>query len=691
MAAKDSNKVNMQDIQRTILYGLIPVAVLFLLGHLVGLKYLWGMNFTRFLPGLAAPFLVLIVAATFHPGLSAIISEALNSFRVSDNEGRLRGATFFVPFAILMFILFFSFPSGTVFLGDGNLRVNQIGHEETFLITEMLDFFLHSQLHRLFLEPIDLSVVDTYRVFSALCGIIYIIGLYKLAVYMNPKQSLITFLLMFSSGVTVLFFGYVESYSLIAALLPAIMLSALKVIDGRKPRKEFILWFVIGVLVHSVAAILLGGALLVIMLTNQNADPNRKPVLALGAVAVAGIVLLYVAYLFGWMNVNYYLMPILPVPDFQHSILSVNHYLNLLNWLLVAAVPFLALAPTIIAKPTLAAISSNKRVQLALGLAVPAALFMFFFIPRLGGPRDWDIFALAAYMLVPAALIVFFETRSSRLPSIVIPVIAISIFTTVSFVAVNYSVARSTDRFVEILEVSKFKNMFKEYGTLFTHSQTYPELQDRQLEFATKAWEQPPYTKVDSVFMLQKLSGLYTNRGQRDVAWEHLLQAYKIDTLNLFTHVMMVNYLNRFATTEDIVGLAETIERRFPQNAKALMLTGRMYIQAGDTARGEANMQQALELDVRDFNVLFNYGSHMLAKRDFNRAAELLKMAYEISDKDFLGCYYLGTVLVQLGQADEAVVSINRARHIAETDEQKAMCRDLESDLRFLRTSLQNQ
>ena len=669
---------------------LVPLIVLFGAGNVAGIKYLWGFNFFKFLPplfGLVAVALVLISSVP-------VVSRRLVSPADSpvDTAGTVRANVwkFLVPFSAAMLGLFLLFPSATTLLGDGTLRVNQIGGGQTFLSTEILDFYLHTRFHSLIFRPLDLTVNQSYQVFAALCGVVFIVGLFRLAAYVNGRQPVTTFLLMFSSGLTVLFFGYIESYSLIAALLPYIIQTGLQVIDGSRTKKRFVIWYIVAGLVHVVALIILSGMLFAVLSSSANDDrqkSHRASLYALAAIA-AGLVLIYVAVFLNLFGIGYYFLPLLPRPEFQQGILTADHYLNLLNWLLLVSLPFLLLAGITFAGRNLRHAFTSRKLTLGYWMMIPPLLFMFFFTPQLGGPRDWDLFTLPAFMLVPASLIIYFDRRERRLPPLVLPAILMALLTTAAFAAVNSRPTTAADRCWEIIDVSRFKNMFREYGTLFTHSERHPELTGRRLEFALKAWSQPPYTNEDSVYILQKLGEIYTQQKNAPSAWQYLTLAYQADTLNLLTHVLMMNYLNTFGTVDDITRMAYTIEGRFPDNPTALVMVGLIYIRNGDTARGEAQMDKAISINASDFNALVNYGTYMLGKKDYEKARELLMMALVIDRKNFLANYYLAITLMEQGDLDRAEEYLAHARKYMTNKREVGMVADLTGDINYRRVSL---
>jgi len=677
---------------KRINYTLIVLFFLFAIANLSGLKQFWGGNFSWFLSPLAGILSTIIVLLSIAQVYFKKNTPLFDSDKTANTLHKYGGALFWVPFSLVMLFLFLYFPSETTLLGDGNLRVNQVDKGQFLLKTEVIDFFLHALIFKYIFDPLDLTINLCYQVYSAVCGIIYIIGLIRLSHYLNPKQSLLTFFVMFSSAMTVFFFGYIESYSLIAALLPFIILTALKIVDGQRSKTWIVIWYITAGLIHSVSIILLSGMVLVILFGLKDDNGKRSLVFTRILLSVAGIALLvlYVLHFLDLYDIRRYLMPFFPTPEFKQGIFTINYLLNLFNWSFMSALPFLFFAFAIFNKKTLKGFFSDRRMVFALWMMVPSFLFMFFFIPQLGGPRDWDLFTLAAFILIPASLIIYYRLIDT-LPRVILPIVLMSLLTTGAFAAVNHSMVKATERYTEIIEVSRFKNMFKEYGTLLLHAEANPQLSNLKLKFALKAWEQPPYTRQDSILVLQKLSDTYTRMNQPDQAFYYLNMAFRVDSLEFFTNVLMIHFLNQFGGGREIVDFADVMEKRFPKHSTALTITGLIFIRGGDTARGEANLEKAITIDSSDFNSLVNYGTYMISKKNYVKAAELLNMALNVNRRSFLANYYLSVVYLELDEIEKAEQHFSKSKFFMRTDEDKQMVEELKAAIIKARASSERE
>ena len=56
-----------------------------------------------------------------------------------------------------------------------------------------------------------------------------------------------------------------------------------------------------------------------------------------------------------------------------------------------------------------------------------------------------------------------------------------------------------------------------------------PILHDRQLRYATKAWNEPPYNKKDSIFITGRLANIYLEKGDKNLARKYVNHLFAVD------------------------------------------------------------------------------------------------------------------------------------------------------------------
>lgn len=604
---------------------ILGLAVLYALAGQVGVRLLWGVNFAKFLPEWWLWASTVIVIAAALPPVASVLTTVMMS--ASDKLTSARRAVLvpvIVSVAFLPFFIFFH--SSTPFLGDGALRINELLSGRWFLATEPGDFFLHAAFYRVLLKPLGLSAAPAYHLLSAVAGVIFLAGTYRLARYLSQRAFLTIWLALMASGLMVLFFGYVESYSIVAALWPYIFLSALKVIDRGRGEAVLLLLYVVSGIIHLASWWLFSGLVIGALVASRLAIPAalRRTVVVWAVFLVLGIVSLYLASSFGWNAPARHLLPL--YSGIGPGLLSTDHLVNLINWFLIAGCPGIVLLAI---RSRFAADSADtwsvRRHTLMFWAVLPALVFALVFVPKLGGPRDWDLFSLAFFVLVPASLTLICTTdRYLQVPSQLIAASLVGFCTMVSFAAVNASSVASANRFEEVIEVSPSGHLYQEYIMLHNFVEPRPDLSYRRLRYAQKAWEAPPLEHADSISILIRLSELCLEKNRLPEAREYIDLALAADSNNLVSNLLLVEHRLSQGVVAEFPDLAVMLESRFPDQPRALMEAGLLWVQSGDTERGGIDLRRAYTLDTSYALAALNYGIYLCQVEDYMEAAEIL-------------------------------------------------------------------
>ena len=664
-----------------IYFVLIIIFALNLGSVLFDIKQFWGVNIAKFLPDWWQWMIFLIIAISFIPAVSQKLIDNLNKLARSIARSVKGQIAFLILISVTFFIFCLIYSVQTKFLGDGYLRIRQISTGKLWLPTEIGDFYIHAAFFRYILEPLGKdSIALSYHIISALCGITFIIGIFRLASYLKSSQSILLFLIMFSSGVTVLFFGYVESYSILAAMIPFIILSALKAIDGSGRLHTLTILFLLAGLMHSAALIFISGLLVstIVLYYADDTDRACRILCWLGFIAIAGILLLYIFRTVNIINTGMYLLPLFPYEGYDMGFFTLHHLSNLFNWLILSALAGLPIwLSFIFIKVKNITDQSKRRIMMALFMLVPPAMFMLFFAPQLSGPRDWDLFSLAAFMFIPAGLIVYTARDDRSLPPTVIPAVLIAFGITFSLVGVNSSVIKSCDRFEEIIEVAKYKNLYKEYSILCNLSKGMPILHDRQLRYATKAWNEPPYNKKDSIFITGRLANIYLEKGDKNLAWKYINHLFAVDSANFGGHMFLIKYFREFNQQDKLPKLAERMVRIFPDNAVGLMNAAVIFLQDDQLDRGHIIMQKAYDLDSTDIAIIENFATLQYRLENYERCIELADRWIERDKLSFTAHYHSAAAYFKLNDLARSSKYLIRAEELANSTEETAMVQNL--------------
>ena len=643
----------------TAMYAISVVAgALFVVASLFGIPALWGLNFLKFTSAMPVIVAFVLLAAAYVPFVNARLTGALEG--ASDRVSLQRGSRIrFGIAASLIFVLVASITYENLpLLGDGSLRASEVLDFNWVHPTEFLDQLVHALLFQYVVKSLSIKPTICYRIISIVSGVFFIWGALKLSTYLMPQRSLFAFFAMVTSGMAVMFFGYVESYSILAGLLPWLTLVSAKVVDGKKSVALFGLWVAVAILVHSVAVFLFGLPLIAAWIVSREPDPaSRRRFLVIGTIVIAaGTVAWYALAYLKIGTFARYVLPLFPRGDPGQGIFTLDHALNLLNWLFLSGLPFVVFLPVLIGdKGELANRGSNRRL-LAVTMMVSSVWFLFFFVPQLGGPRDWDLFSLPTFMLIPASLL-FISTIKipQRIMRPLIPALVVSGTLVWSFAHVNASLTGSIDRYLEILKVSRFKNQWIEYSQLYELASQRPELQQRRVEFIMKAWHEPPRDKSEKALTAVKIAQAYFELGRKDSANAYIDSVLAIDSLDLDAYVVRLRALKSPGDEALAFATAERMVQVMPDSARALREAGMVCFHFGQQERGRLDFEAALKLAPNDYLSLMNLGSYYLSGDSAReRSIDYLARAVLQRPKDFPANFYLAMAFEHVGRLDQA-------------------------------------
>jgi len=648
--------------------GALFIVILFAAANLMPIAQLWGINYLKYLPPYYTYIALALALLLILPYIQSRIISGLD--RASDLIAlQCRAGHLLMAGAIMASLfLFWSLRSATTFLGDGHLRTNQIQFGRWFLLTEFFDFGLHAALYNLIFKPLGSGAVQTYQAMSILCGGIFLVGIWRLSSFFRPARALLPFIVLISSGMTAQFFGYIESYSLLAALSPFVLLAGLKAAENSAEMKIFAVLIFTAALVHSLALFIFGPSLacLYFMRRRKNtmeAGDTTKWIIIFSLMAVA---ILIAVKTLNIDSLGRFFLALFPSSDSPQAILTSRHFFNLLNWTLFSALPIFLLVPLImlsfLKRPPV-----NRRSIFLLSIILPSSLFILFFTPQLGGPRDWDLFSLPLFALLMGVMTFHLSISEGNLPRQIIPIAFLSLTLTISFALINNSTIRSADRFAEVIEVGKIGSLFKEYNLLSAYASDHPDLKQKRFEFTRKAWEAPPLTKADSTLILNKLSEEYYKTGDWNNALRYINLSLETDSLNALTYQYLIKYYRRMGASDDLKKTADLMAIRFSRSARGQMDAGMLFMELGDTEHGSACLERAYNLDSNDVFVVVNCGVYGLRQGDYREAVRLLNRAVIMSPDYFNANFNLGLAYGATHDGANAAKYLSRAQKLAAT------------------------
>ena len=287
---------------------------------------------------------------------------------------------------------------------------------------EPLDFFLHAQAYRALHPLTGWDVPTIYAVFSCLAGALFVTSVVLLTALLARRwlDRLLAAGLILSAGVVQLFFGYLESYTLMTAGLTVYLLLGLLCLAGRIGVGWPATALGVAALLHPIA-LAAAPSLAVLLLHRWQqrrfrlADGWRLALPAAAGLVVPALLLVALFIANGYTLERWQIArnqfgggdlrtfkPLVTLSSHReyYPLLSLDHLRAVANQqVLVAPLGWpLALALLLARRP--AGLWRDPRFAYLLLAATTTLLFASLWNPDLGARQDWDLLAIGA---VPAA------------------------------------------------------------------------------------------------------------------------------------------------------------------------------------------------------------------------------------------------------------------------------------------------
>lgn len=368
---------------------------------------LWGLNFLAFTPAGVFPWFLAIVAVALLVTLYPRPIRLTLSRRSSARSGMWWPYNLLLLFAVVAAC--FMLDARIAILGDGIMRASDAMQIATPLPSELLPSALSMLLARRLPESWGIGGYNALRLISLASGVMLTLGLCWLAPKAEIKRPywFIGWILTFGSAR--LFAGYVESYAPAAAFAILWTVALLAYRKGNANALTVILLWLCAFLSHATMMVLAPATLFVLAWGRDATRPRWAPALTFAVLAAA--VGTYVGVRMSQLQIGQagaltgsFLMPLMARAPHNYGILSPAHLGDWFNQMVLLApafiVGFIAVmisGSSVQTTPADAGLGSDDRKQnilfwvLATGVPALASLLID---PKLGWPRDWDLFTL---------------------------------------------------------------------------------------------------------------------------------------------------------------------------------------------------------------------------------------------------------------------------------------------------------
>ncbi|MBX3043719.1 MAG: hypothetical protein KIT33_02585 [Candidatus Kapabacteria bacterium] len=424
---------------------------MFFLAAILSPDFFWGLNLWSYLG------LPVIIAFTgggmilLNKKTYLKFDELISNLKISNNQ---------IIAAIIAFtILFIIFSQSAFFLGDGYLRIKNTEALQYYSSGSPLGNYITILFYDKILKPMGFPAITVWRIISYLAGIISLITFYVIGrkLFDDSKQFTYAGMILFSSAIIQMYFGYVESYPFFFTFLFGYYLSTLLMLKTGNFSLNPALW-IISAFFISPTAVFLSPAVLYayyeVTIRKENSQWFNFVLPVISVVFITVVVALLLNYL-GFTAEKYYdgltkvnhILSIFPSESDQ-GILDFTHFNDILNQIFLVSPGIFLIFFSL--KNMRNSINDNS-IRFTILSIILALLFMLIFRADISFVRDWDLFSIVAYPSL-LLMILLFSRNNNYYGKYVI--IVIGLLQTIPFIIINSNEKLSLERMMSISNIS---------------------------------------------------------------------------------------------------------------------------------------------------------------------------------------------------------------------------------------------
>ncbi len=449
--------------EKTFKYFFLPLLFSLVVFHLLstcwGTPFLWGVHHLYFFPEWVGWALTVVTLILFVPSVNHLILKTVESilcvpqrFLAGFNKYLL-----FIGAGIISVPLFWSLRTRLFLLGDGYFKLNALSGG-LIMPTEWLDGILHQGFYKLMTKVsagIDPSL--SYTVPSVICGGAFIFLILILSDLLGKTnfQKILVFSALVTLGSIELFFGYVESYTILSVSLTLFILFSILCLQDKTSIVFSFLALILSVGLHVLAMVFVPSFLYVVYRKWQGGKGKLTDTLTLlslvGCLGIISLVIWKVFFLEGQGGGFSRFLPLLPSVKMNFTLFCGAHLGEFANQLLlispVGTLSFLFF----LSYAQKSKLLEDPILSFFLISSLSGLLLIFVYNSRWGSV-DWDLMSFPGIFFTLFGILSFLKWGKgwSRFKNYGLILIAVGFFHTAPWILVNTDATMSMERYVMI-------------------------------------------------------------------------------------------------------------------------------------------------------------------------------------------------------------------------------------------------
>ncbi len=544
-----------------------------------------------------------------------------------------------IPFVVLSTLLFALFPSTTHFLGDGYQLLSRLadglGSVKSWDVGASL---LNDAVFSATSGSNTERALTTYRIISAASGILTlgIVFVGATLLFKSTVRRILFMLGVATGGYSLMFFGYVENYAPLIAMLTLYSLIGLLVLRGRLS-----VWWTLPPVAAATFIHIFGLTLLpslgYLLLRRTRVGEGFA---ALGSmtkllIGLATFISGLAAYYYLCSNFYFFTFAFLPIIPDQFtvegdSLFSTKHAIDTLNLLILLVPGLLVLVSGLLMTLGKAVFESiESRFLLILTLSTLAAVYVF--NPGIGMPRNWDLFSIVG---IPLAMLCFHTLLSLKARSMTALLAALLACTLAGLVLAPRVVSQGQPEvaiahFRDYLELDKVRNRNARRLLIDYYKQTG--------DTAAASREQTLAERDFPESTFHKRGKQHLRNGNVDQAETDFRKAIELNPLFYDAYANMANCCIMRGQLDSALVLLKIADGLNPYNASTISNIGTVLMRMNDLENALDAFHESLRIDSLNQNAMVGLASSYLKSGQPDRSVDYVT---KLHGRTKMTCHY---------------------------------------------------
>ena len=618
--------------QRIVCLGAYYLTIgFFLIAMMAPEGRVWGINWWAYLSvswwvalallGLSAGPVLWLLAARIHRNETGEHDSGTNSTYLK----------LALPFGFVFAALYLFFPSQTHFLGDGYQLLSRLadglGSVKSWDVGASL---LNDAVFSATSGSNTERALTTYRIISVVSGVMTLGILFVGAtlLFKSTVRRILFMLGVATGGYALMFFGYVENYALLIALLTLYSLIGLLALRDRVSVWWTLPLVAAATFIHIFGLTLLPSLGYLLLRRTRVGEgfaalrPKTKLLIGL-TTFISGLA----AYHYLCSNFYFFTFAFLPIIPDQFtvegdSLLSVKHLLDTLNLLFLLVPGLLVLVSGLLMTGGKAVFESiESRFLLILTLSTLAAVYVF--NPGIGMPRNWDLFSIVG---IPLAMLCFHTLLSLKARSMT-PLLAALLACTLAGLVLAPRVLSQAQpevaiaHFKDYLELDKIRNRNARRLLIDYYRQTGDTAAaSREQTLAERDFPESAHNKRGKQHL---------RSGNIDRAEVEFRGAIELNPLFYDAYANLANCSITRGDLDSALVLLKIADGLNPYNASTISNIGTVLMRMNDLENALDAFHESLRIDSLNKNAMVGLASSYLKSGQPDRSVEYVTKLHE--------------------------------------------------------------